>query len=48
MTITTPAEYAAVIERIQELTGALEETPEEQELIELVEAVEAWHAAHDL
>lgn len=48
MQITTPEQYAAVVERIQELTGALEDTPEEQELIALVAAVEAWHAAHDL
>lgn len=48
MMISTQADYDAAIERIQELSGCLEDTPEERGMIELVEAVEAWHARHDL
>lgn len=31
-----------VVERISELAGCLEDTPEERELIELVDQIEAW------
>ena len=34
--------YQKALERIQELTGCLEDTPEEQELIALTEAVQTF------
>lgn len=44
MKITTQAEYEAAIARIQELSGALEDTPEESELAALADAADAWDA----
>ena len=37
--------YQKALERIQELTGCLEDTPEEQELIALTEAVQTFEKA---
>lgn len=34
------------VERVEQLTGCLEDTPEETELIGLHEALEAWLAVH--
>lgn len=45
MKITTQAEYEAAIARIQELSGALEDTPEESELAALADAADAWDRA---
>lgn len=42
MQITTTEQYEAAMKRIQELSGAPAETPEERELIALVEAADAW------
>lgn len=44
MKITNQAEYEAAISRIQELSGALEDTPEESELAALADAAQAWDA----
>lgn len=45
--ITSQAEYEAAVERIQELSGAPEGTPEEK-LIALVFDVEVWLSKHRL
>lgn len=42
MKITIETEYAAAQERLAELAGCLEDTPEEHELIKLQLAVEVW------
>jgi len=46
--ISTQVEYEAAMERIQELSGALEGTPEEKQLIQLVLDVEIWETKHRL
>lgn len=46
--IKSQAEYAAALERIERLTGAPEDTPEERALIQLVLYVEIWRAKHRL
>lgn len=46
--ITSQAEYEAAVERIQELSGAPEGTPEEKLLIALVFDVEVWLSKHRL
>lgn len=46
--IKSPAEYEAALERIQGLTGASEDTPEERALVQLVLDVEIWRAKHRL
>lgn len=46
--ITTQAEYEAAMERIQELSGALEDTSEEKQLIQLVLDVEIWESKRGL
>lgn len=40
--ITSQEDYERAIARIQELSGAPEDTPEERELIALIEACDAW------
>jgi hypothetical protein len=40
--IVSPAGYEAVMERIQRLTGAPEDSPEEMDLRGLVKAADAW------
>lgn len=42
--IQNELECQRVVERIEELAGCLEDTPEEQELIDLVVAFEEWEA----
>lgn len=46
--IQSQADYEAAVKRIQELTGAPEDTPEERLLIQLVLAVEIWRTEHQL
>lgn len=46
--IKTQADYEAALERIEQLTGAPEDTPEERMLIQLVLDVEIWRAKHQL
>lgn len=46
--ITTQAEYEAAVERIQELSGAPEGTPEEKQLIQIILDVEIWETKHRL
>lgn len=46
--IKSQAEYEAALERIEQLTGAAEDTPEERALIRLVLDVEIWRAKHQL
>lgn len=41
-------QHRAAVEEVQDLTGALEGTPEEARLIELVDAIEAWEKRHTL
>lgn len=47
MIINSVEEYEAATQRVQDLSGCLEGTPEEAELIALVEAIEAWDRKHD-
>ena len=42
------ADYEATLKRIEQLTGAPEDTPEERALIQLVLDVEIWRAKHQL
>jgi hypothetical protein len=44
MLITSQIEYEATMLLIQEMSGALEDTPEERLLIRLVLSVEIWGA----
>lgn len=46
--LRTRDEYQAAISRIQELSGCIEETVEEQELIRLVFDVAVWESKHIL
>nr|WP_156134389.1 hypothetical protein [Methylobacterium sp. ZNC0032] len=46
--IKSQAEYEAALDRIEQLTGAPEDTPEEHALIQLVLDVEIWRAKHQL
>lgn len=46
--IKSQADYEAALERIEQLTGALEDTPEERALIQHVLDVEIWRAKHRL
>ncbi len=46
--INTHAEYEAAVERVQELSGAPEDTPEEKQLIQLILDVEVWESKHRL
>lgn len=45
--ITSVDEYEAATERVQQLSGCLEGTPEEAELEGVVGAIAAWDAKHD-
>jgi hypothetical protein len=45
--ITTLEQYEAATARIQELSGAIEGSPEEAELERLADAVMAWDRTHD-
>ena len=45
--ITNVQEYEAATQEVQDLSGALEGTPEERRLIDLVLAIEIWDAKHD-
>lgn len=45
--ITSVDEYEVATERVQQLSGCLEGTPEEAELEALVDAIAAWDAKHD-
>lgn len=47
-TINSQSKYEAALARIEELTGALEGTPEERLLIQIVLDVEIWRAKHRL
>lgn len=44
MKIKTEAEYEAAQERLAELAGCLEDTPEEHELVTLELAVAVWES----
>lgn len=44
--IQSQADYDAALKRIQELTGAPEDSSEEKELVKLVLAVEIWATKH--
>lgn len=46
--IKTQAEYEAAMERIQELSGAPEDTQEEKQLIQIILDVEIWTSKHRL
>ena len=46
--LKTQADYNAAVDRIQELTGATEGSPEERLLIDLILAVEIWRSKHRL
>ena len=39
--------YERATQRVAELAGALEDSPEERELIALTEAIMAWDKTHD-
>lgn len=45
--ITTDEEYEAAAQRVGELTGCMEGTPEEAELEMLIDAMISWDRAHD-
>jgi hypothetical protein len=45
-TIKSQTEYEAALGRIEQLTGAPEDTPKERALIQLVLDVEIWRAKH--
>lgn len=47
MTISTVEEYDQATQRVAELAGCLEDTPEEAELIALVDAIARWDETHD-
>lgn len=47
LTITTDEEYEAATERVAELTGCMEQSAEEAELVMLIEAIVSWDRAHD-
>ena len=44
--ITTEAEYEAVLERINQLWGAMPHTPEYEELNDAVKRAEEWETVH--
>lgn len=41
-------DLSAALDRIEELTGAPEGSPEESELVHICLAVEVWHTKHRL
>lgn len=48
MRIENEQQHRLAVEEVQELTGAIEGSPEEARLIELVEAIEDWEKRHTL
>ncbi len=48
MQIENEEQHRTAVEEVQDLTGALEGSPEEARLIELVDAIEAWEKRHTL
>ncbi|OYW63183.1 MAG: hypothetical protein B7Z40_15505 [Bosea sp. 12-68-7] len=45
--IETIEDYERATQRVAELAGALEDTPEERELIALTDAIMAWDKTYD-
>ena len=45
--IETIEDYERATQRVAELAGALEDSPEERELIALTDAIMAWDKTHD-
>lgn len=48
MQIETEEAYRKAIGEVQDLTGAIEDSPEEARLIELADAIEAWEIRHKM
>lgn len=46
MKLKTEDDYKTALERLAELAGCLEDTPEEHELVTLQLAVEVWESKH--
>ena len=46
MEIADARAYEKALERVQELSGAIEESPEERELVELINAMEEYEKKH--
>ena len=48
MRIESEEQHRLAVEEVQQLTGALEDSPEEARPIELVEAIPDWEKRHTL
>lgn len=48
MRIENEEQHRLAVEEVQELSGAVEDSPEETRLIELVEAIQDWEKRHTL
>lgn len=48
MEIADARAYEKALDRVQDLTGAIEDSPEEKELIELINAMEEYENKHAL
>lgn len=48
MRIENEEQHRLAVEEIQELAGAIEDSPEEARLVELVEALQTWENRHTM
>lgn len=48
MTIENEEQLRLAVDEVQELSGAIEGSPEEDRLIEIADAIAAWNALHAL
>ena len=46
MEIADARAYELALDRVQDLTGAIEDSPEERELVELISALEEFEKKH--
>jgi len=46
MEIADARAYEQALDRVQALTGAIEDSPEERELVELINAMEEYESKH--